>query len=121
MFPHADIYTGRASPDVPGTIVVRGEWGEPERPVVNMLAQYYPGEVRFEDSKKDGFSARLLYFKRCLSSMVELSDSVLTESFAFPWRIGCGAAGGNWDDYMDHLLQFSEVVSGDVIIYKLRQ
>ena len=121
FFPHADIYTGRKDHDTPGTIIVRGEWGEPERPVVNMLGQVYPGEVRFPDSKKDGYKARLGYFKKCLSHMLALDDGgMFPDSFAFPWKIGCGAAGGDWEKYLDKLLDFSEAVSGDVVIYKLR-
>lgn len=113
-FPHADIYIGRQHPDVPGTIIIRGEWGEPERLVINMLAQYYPGCSKYRHSKKDGNTARLSYFNNCLDSMVELKGS-----FAFPWRIGCGAAGGDWNRYLDELLKFSLRVEGDVVIYKL--
>jgi len=113
-FPHADIYSGRKHEDVPGTIIVRGEWGEPERPVINMLGQFYPGAPKYRHSKKDGNTARLSYFKQCLGSMVELKGS-----FAFPWRIGCGAAGGDWNLYLDELLKFSLKVEGDVVIYKL--
>lgn len=110
-FPHADIYTGRQSPDTPGTIIVRGE---PERLVINMLGQYYPGAPKYRHSKKDGNTARLSYFKQCLGSMVELNGS-----FAFPWRIGCGAAGGDWTLYLDALISFSSKVEGNVVIYKL--
>jgi hypothetical protein len=40
------------------------------------------------------------------------------ESIAFPWRIGCGAAGGNWEKYMKMIEGFSEYVDGEVLIYR---
>jgi hypothetical protein len=114
-FPYADIYTCRKGyVDTPGTIIVKGAWASSERPVVNMLGQYYPGHSRYKGAKKDGEIARLRFFKSCLSYMLELEGS-----FAFPWKIGCGAAGGDWEHYLDHLIRFSDAVKGDVVIYKL--
>jgi hypothetical protein len=40
-------------------------------------------------------------------------------SFAFPWRIGCGAAGGDWVRYLKAIRAFSEMIDGDVTVYKL--
>ena len=41
------------------------------------------------------------------------------ESIGFPYRIGCGAAGGNWNNYLGTLEIFSRYLPGivDVNIY----
>ena len=112
-FPYADIYTERKSPDQPGTVILRGDGGD-QRYVANLLGQVYPGVSRYPEGKLDGSSSRLRYFKKCLE---DLSD--LEGSFAFPYRIGCGAAGGEWEDYLAALEKFAEQVPGDVVIYRL--
>ena len=120
-YPYADIYTGREEHDEPGTIIVVGgdysDEGQGERVIVNMLGQYYPGSPRFLTSPKDGYDARVEYFRSCLWEMTELLDT--SKTFAFPWTIGCGAAGGDWGRYITMLKGFEEYIPGDVIIYKL--
>jgi hypothetical protein len=113
-FPYADIYTGRTGKDIAGTIVVREDPKHDGPIVVNMLGQVYPGESRFPTSKTDGVGARLGYFKSCLSYMLELDGD-----FAFPWRIACGAAGGDWAEYLEALVDFSRDAEGRVTVYKL--
>ena len=110
-FPYADIYTARSTPSVPGSIIIRGD--EEQRLVIGMLGQYYPGS-KYPNSKKDGRSSRVSYFTSCLEKMKSLEGD-----FAFPWRIGCGAAGGDWDLYHNLILKFSEKIDGKVCIYKL--
>jgi len=111
-FPHANIYSTRDNPDTPGSIIIRGD-GIDQRYVINMLGQYYPG-CKYPNSKRDGRPARLVYFESCLGKMKDL-----TGSFAFPWRIGCGAAGGDWDLYLGLIKDFAAKIEGDVCIYKL--
>lgn len=110
-YPYADVYTGRQNHDTPGTILVRGN-GKDRRFVVAMLGQYYPGFSRFPG--KDGYGARLSYFKCCLNDMTKLKGD-----FAFPWRIGCGAAGGKWEEYWEALIRFEQFIAGNVTVYKL--
>jgi len=113
-FPYADIYSQRKQPDKPGNIILRGD-GSNQRYVVAMLGQYYPGRTKYPNSRKDGLQARLSYFKACLEQM-----KCLEGSFAFPWRIGCGAAGGNWDDYYQEIENFAaEKIDHTIAIYKL--
>lgn len=112
-FPYADIYSERKSPDKPGTLIIRGD-GKDQRYVANLLGQVYPGNSRYPDGKRDGYKSRLQYFKESLKALVSLEGS-----FAFPYRIGCGAAGGDWDDYLAALQEFSEQVDGEVVIYRL--
>ncbi len=124
-FPYADIYTpreNREQPDMPGTIVVaegRNPW---DRTVINMLGQYYPGFVKYPDSTKDGYKAREGHFQSCIDEMILLLEENYEDAFgdfAFPWRIGCGAAGGDWGNYIEMLKDFEAQINGDVVIYKL--
>jgi len=113
-FPYADIYTHRKKPDKPGTIILRGD-GISQPYVIGMLGQYYPGKSKYPNGKKDGYPARQAYFQSCLEQMEKL-----TGSFAFPWRIGCGAAGGYWEDYLFDLKEFEAEIEGDVTVYQLK-
>lgn len=105
-FPYANIYAPRHSRpwnaplpegERPGDIVIKGN-GEDQRYVLAMLAQYYPGKPRYPDSKRDGYAARQSYFKQCLEKIASVSG---IEEVAFPWKIGCGAAGGDWGVYQN--------------------
>ena len=116
-YPHADIYTRRKTPSQPGTIKICGD-GIKERFVIGMLGQYYPG-CKYPNSKKDGRKQREGFFDSCLIKMVELCEGTGGGDFAFPWRIGCGAAGGNWDNYLEKLKLFEQSIDYDVIIYRL--
>lgn len=111
-FPYADIYSARKSPSSPGSIAIKGD-GVDQRIVINLLGQYYPG-CKYPNSKKDGNSARVSYFKSCLDLMKHLDGD-----FAFPWRIGCGAAGGDWNTYLGLLTEFEDGIEHNVVIYKL--
>lgn len=111
-FTYADVYSERKTPSIPGTIALRGSESVRDRFVVAMFAQYYPGKSKYPLSKKDGIKARLQYFHSCLKKMEKLNGT-----FAFPWYIGCGSAGGNWADYYNLLEKFAK--QKEVIIYKL--
>ena len=115
-FPYADVYTERKTPDVPGTIILRGN-GQDQRYVVALFGQYYPGKTKYPNSPKDGWAARFQFFQMALEELKKLPEG----SFAFPWRIGCGAAGGNWDDYYAALEDFAGAISNDVVIYRLEK
>ena len=105
-FPYSDIYTGREDPDQPGHIIVRGN-GQDQRYVVALLGQYYPGRPKYPKSTLDGIPAREKYFYRALLRLSKLDD---LESIAFPWRIGCGAAGGDWERYLGKITNFAQYV-----------
>lgn len=105
-YPHADTYFGRTEPDVLGTIKVLGN-GEDNRYVINMFAQYYPGRTKFPNSGKDGIQTRQKSFHRCLARIAKIED---LKSIAFPWRIGCNLAGGDWEWYLGTLHNFAKHV-----------
>ena len=105
-FPHSDIYTGRVDPDQAGQIIIRGN-GKDQRYVVAILGQYYPGRSRYPKSSLDGIPVREKYFYRGLLRLAKVED---LESVAFPWRIGCGAAGGDWERYLGTITNFANFV-----------
>jgi O-acetyl-ADP-ribose deacetylase (regulator of RNase III) len=138
-FPYANVYKSRLPPrctcsfsvggavrckcarrDLPGTIDVHPVPGRGgfQRGVINMIAQVYPGTARF---KGDLPLDRVGYFQQCLDKIAEIPK---LHSVAFPYRIGCGLAGGDWDMYLSMLEKFSESVNtGDrcvkVVVYQL--
>jgi len=120
-YPYADIYKHRVygedpSPDqLPGNIIVKGN-GKDQRYVINMLGQYYPGPAKYPDSKRDGWKARQNAFQQCLDKIAALPN--LT-SVAFPFKIGCGAAGGDWTVYRAMIKAFAEKTGVKVRVYKL--
>jgi O-acetyl-ADP-ribose deacetylase (regulator of RNase III) len=117
-YPYADIYAARKEQDPPGTIIIRGD-GQQNRFIVNMLGQVYPGSPRYPDSKLDGYKARQRYFHLCLMALAKIPN---LESVAFPWKIGCGAAGGDWKYYQGTIKNFATYVAEKqgtkVVIYK---
>jgi O-acetyl-ADP-ribose deacetylase (regulator of RNase III) len=132
-YPHANVYKTRCScaltkkqtrncrcptarRDNPGTIDIRHHHQQHDGGVINMLAQYYPGTARF---KNDFPVDRIRYFQSCLDRISEMEG---LESVAFPFRIGCGLAGGDWTIYSRMLESFSKRVSERgvrVVIYEM--
>lgn len=117
-YPHANIYTPRMKPDVPGTIIIKGN-GTTERYVVNLLGQYQPGSFDNESSS-DTEDDRKKYFHHALIRLAKIPD---LESVALPAGIGCGIAGGNWEWYLGTIKNFSDYVektqNAKVFIYCL--
>jgi len=114
-FPHADIYSIRPKghKDQPGTIVVKGD--EDHRMVIAMLAQVWPGEPKYPQDRTDGHAAREKYFAQCLMEIAKLKP----DSLAFPWGIGCGAAGGEWEHYYATLSDMEIQSEIQITLYKL--
>jgi O-acetyl-ADP-ribose deacetylase (regulator of RNase III) len=105
-FPYSDIYTSRIKPDKPGHIIIRGN-GKDQRYVIALLGQYYPGRSKYPLSTLDGLAAREKYFYHGLLRIAKIE---MLESIAFPWRIGCGSAGGDWKHYIGMLHNFAQYV-----------
>ncbi len=114
-YPYADIYAPRTVPDKPGHIIIRGN-GEDQRFVVAMLGQYYPGWSKFPKSSLDGIPVREKYFHQCLLRLAKVPE---LESVAFPWRIGCGAAGGDWERYLGAITNFAQYVGEQGVEVKI--
>jgi O-acetyl-ADP-ribose deacetylase (regulator of RNase III) len=119
-YPWSDIYTQRKGTDyrdTPGEIIIRGN-GKDQRYVIAVLGQYYPGKPRYPNSKLDGAEARKGYFFSGLKKIIEIPG---LKSIAFPWGIGCGAAGGDWNFYHELIKKFAAAIpTVDVRIYHLK-
>ncbi len=117
-FPWSDIYTSRRDThieDMPGEIIIRGS-GQDQRYVIAILGQKYPGKPRFQTGI-DCAEMRQKYFHGGLKKILEIKN---IESIAFPYAIGCGVAGGNWEFYQEQINRFADVISEvDVSIVKL--
>jgi len=111
-FPYANTYIPNHH-RTPGTIEIMGD-GEKDRFVINMYAQNYPGRTTDYETAEN----RLNWFKQCLERIGEIQDF---ESIAFPYEIGCGLAGGNWEKYCSLIEEFSKNIQdkGDVFIVRL--
>merc|ERR1719160_424754 len=115
-YPHADSYTGRKHPQLPGSISVHGgtEAGQP-RGVINCYGQFTPGppftsQVEIIEARKgkwgsqlrampdveDDARQRLEWFGMLLD---EIADLPQLEEVVFPHMFGCGLAGGDWPTY----------------------
>lgn len=122
-FPYSDVYSCREGQaggrleDAPGDIIIRGN-GEDQRFVIALLGQYFPGLVRYPSSKKDGIKARQRYFHQGLWKIAQIPS---LESVAFPYGIGCGAAGADWETYYKILENFAKHLDGraEVYVYNL--
>jgi len=119
-FPYADIYKIRPRQqdwkqqvNILGTINVAGD-GRKKRFVINMLAQLFPGKPRYPNSRIDGFNAREEYFQMCLE---EINKIPQLETIAFPSKIGCTMAGGNWEKYRKMIQEFDLMTTAEVFIF----
>ena len=84
-----------------------------QRIIITMLAQdEYGTDKRYTD-----YDA----FIKCLDvilSSVEIYSCKVWDSIAFPYKIGCGLAGGDWDIIKAILEKFSEKTKKKVIIVR---
>ena len=101
-FPYANTYKVENKRES-GTIEIMGN-GKNERFIINAYAQKYPGRPTHYETKE----IRLDWFLECLRR-IALIDNL--ESVAFPYGIGCGLAGGNWESYLKLITKFEKFVS----------
>ena len=104
-FPYANAYID-GSTRTPGTIQIRGDPSLNQRLVVNLFSQYNPGGVTFHTETE---SVRLKWFKDGLNKLANIRESL--ESVAFPYLIGCGLAGGDWNKYQLYIEEFANQVA----------
>jgi len=110
---YSDDYTKRklsGTIDISGSIKIHGD-GKHKRFIINMFSQIYPGSPRY----KETLESREKLFQETLDKILEIPN--LT-SIAFPYKIGCGLGGGNWENYLKMLTKFSEITSAKVVIYQ---
>lgn len=85
------------------------------RVCINMFSQYNYGR---DGKRYTDYDA----FKKCLNEIEYfLKDCLLADgaTIAFPYKIGCGLAGGDWNVIQNLIKAFSEKVSQDVVIVSM--
>ena len=108
-WPHANTYSsGRRR--TPGTISAHGD-GKRQRRVINVYGQHQPGGPA--RTGKDTRTGRLQFFRDALRRLATYIMATRTgyTTVAFPARIGCGLARGNWTDYQRAILRFASGVN----------
>ena len=116
-FPHANTYIKRqrfnkSTFSKPATFEILGD-GINEKYIINLYSQYYPAQSKLAfDSKEE----RLVWFKQGLNEIAKLNK---IKNIAMPYNIGCGAAGGNWNDYYKIIEDFSNNNKINITLYKL--
>lgn len=77
-----------------------------------MFAQYQPGNPESERHN------RIKWFKQCLNYMILAFPRGST--YAMPYGIGCGLAGGNMDEYMRVLEKWARNSNvGHLTLYRI--
>ena len=84
----------------PGYIQIRRNPTGKKTDVIVLFAQYdfgFGGHKRVADGNEDTQEEREQWFKECLET---LGENKKYQNLAFPYKIGCSLAGGNWDHYL---------------------
>ena len=104
--------------DKPGSIKIFDSPDE-DKHVICMFAQWTPGIpgkfTTYPDYDCDTYINRQLWFNNCLNEIGKLD----IKEVAFPWKIGCGLAGGNWTTYKSMIERFERTSGIEVYIYRL--
>lgn len=77
-----------------------------------MLSQRYPGKSKYNN---DTIIKRKEWFLKCLNYIKEIPN---IKSIAFPYNIGCGLAGGNWNEYLEMIQNLSDTSNILIKLYK---
>lgn len=116
-YPYANVYHQRQGQrSIPGTIQISKDPTNQGPSVIAFYAQRYPGSSKYSN---DTYPMRKQWFEECLKHLATLPD--LENGVSFPWEIGCGAAGANWQEYYSLLEEFSKNhPDAKVYIYRLK-
>lgn len=88
-FPWAKFYS--IPNRTPGRIAIAGDEKINHRYVIGMYAQRYPGLAKWSNDTEE---KRAQWFQECLDQIAQIPN---IKSIAFPYNIGCGLAGGDWN------------------------
>lgn len=107
-YPYANTYCLRVNTSIrsiPGTIDIKEDTKQTNRIIVNLYGQYYPNVGKY---KGDLMEDRIRYFQSGLDAIKDYCKLKNKNTLAFPYGIGCGLAGGNWEIYESMLKTFAE-------------
>lgn len=123
---------------IPGTVKVydRTMTVKGPRYVACLFAQFSPGKpgvyhqdqlstITFAEVVTDSSKQRLIWFEQSLLELMQVLKTILEDptykdrkepfKVAFPYLIGCGLAGGNWEDYKKAIESWTSSLSTSLI------
>jgi len=108
-YPKANIYSGKNKTNNRelGDIIIRDK-------IINIIGQKHQGKPSSDDTS----NMRLNYFK---SSLEKISKIEGIKRVYLPYKIGCGLAGGNWDEYLKAIKEWSNDIDFSITIIKLNE
>jgi O-acetyl-ADP-ribose deacetylase (regulator of RNase III) len=122
VFPWADVYSSRSErgndASLFGSITAHGDPKRGQRYVINIYGQLKPGKP---SPGRDSAASRLEAFSKALDQIAEFPG---LKAIGFPYGIGCGLAGGDWNEYERLMKDFAKRVRErgvSVILYRLGQ
>lgn len=101
--------------DTPGTIIEL-EYSKKDPIIICFMSQYGPSKPNkvmsyYRSIYKDTYEERKKWFQDCL----DILDHNNYDTVAMPYGIGCGLAGGKWEDYENMIKKCST----KIILYRL--
>lgn len=138
-YPYANVYEKRQRLDkrnlcipsdrgIPGNITVSG-FKEDKKPIViGLYGQFDFGKPYFKSNRpkceiKETREQREIWFQEALDNLLNwLIENNLNKEdikIGLPYLIGCGLAGGKWENYLKIIEKFTEKIKCQVEIIKL--
>lgn len=110
---------------IPGTLSILGTLNGPS--IINIFGQYCPGgpgnasyiarDAKVGDTQED----REKYFKEALEGLYDYFWGTKEKiKIAIPFKIGCGLAKGNWQNYEKMLINFEQKMKNSGIDLEMK-
>lgn len=91
----------------PGTCILCKSTNTKHPFVANLFGQFNRGKPSNNSTNNDTYKQRKEWFKESLNDFVLKAKDKNIKTLGFPKGIGCGLAGGNWNDYLEMIQEFS--------------
>lgn len=116
-YKYANVYSKRTSPDVPGLISISRPPNNRSGPIViGIFGQYSYGKRKTFMPESE--EMREEWFLMGLTSILNTYNDK-SYKIGFPYKIGCGLAKGNWNNYLGMIKDFASKSTSKVFIYKI--
>lgn len=114
-FPYANVYATNIHDRTLGEIIVCAPpESTPGPTVIGLCAQHYPGKPRSKNQR----IVREKAFAQCLEKLGDWLREKNIDKVGFPYEIGCGLAGGNWETYARLIQDFAREYNITVTLYR---
>lgn len=116
-YPDANVFAlkhSKGHKSIPGTVDVIKVIEEPgyELSIINIYGQYTPGLNKTNEPREE-------WFEFALQQLAQLKDipTKFPKKIIFPYKIGCGLAGGDWKLYSKMLENYYHKTKEDFKIF----